>query len=255
MGFYTITNDMMVLTSEVSQIMFEEIMGYDSLQNQITNDSSGSFGVGPNNPAYYVSWHMAADFTNQFTILYNQIYQSTLQECFSCQDLMTPQVECSFTMDPYQCDGFRLPTEAEWEYFTHSGSTNDLWTIHGDSSIPGSTQCFGQYNTSTTPAEPIANYIWYCGIPNSTVYGSQSIAQLTPNGFGLYDTQGNVWEWTSDWWGCNLTGQNPSCVQSGSNKVFKGGSWKNPAYRVNTRSSYPPDERNYLIGFRLLRTY
>ena len=95
------------MTTEVTQGMFSQLMGYQSHDGQ-----SSLYGVGSDYPAYYVSWHMAADFANQVTQRHNTLNGTNLQQCYSCSGSETG-VTCSVSVNPYQCTGYRLPTEAE----------------------------------------------------------------------------------------------------------------------------------------------
>ena len=78
-GRYDLTNDFYLMTTEVTQGMFYQIMGY-----QAWNGYSASYGVGNDYPAYYVNWHMVADFANMVTQQHNSVNGTSLQECYSC---------------------------------------------------------------------------------------------------------------------------------------------------------------------------
>lgn len=136
--------------------------------------------------------------------------------------------------------GCRLPTEAEWEYACRAGTTtpfntgNNLTTSQAnyDGNYPYNNHAKGEYRQKTMP-----------------------VGSFSPNGWGLYDMHGNVWEWCSDWYGDYSTSAqtNPKGPSSGSLRVIRGGSWFNYAYYC--RSAY----RNYFtpasradIGFRLV---
>ncbi len=130
---------------------------------------------------------------------------------------------------------YRLPTEAEYEYASRAGSTNRF--SYGDD--PGYTQ--------------LGNYAWYSANSGGTTH---AVGGKLPNGWGLYDTSGNVWEWCSDWYGTYPGGNvtDPQGSISGSRRVFRGGSWDGPAdyCRSAQRYDYDPSLRNDSIGFRLV---
>jgi len=127
---------------------------------------------------------------------------------------------------------YRLPTEAEWEYAARGGKSGGF-----------------KYSGS----DNINNVAWYGDNSDSKTH---VVGTKAPNGLGIYDMSGNVWEWVSDWYGSYSSGAqtNPTGPTSGSNRVYRGGSWYGSARncRVSYRDSYYPDFSNYGMGFRLV---
>jgi formylglycine-generating enzyme required for sulfatase activity len=126
-----------------------------------------------------------------------------------------------------------LPTEAQWEYACRAGSTGGY--------------CFGD-----DPRE-LPKYGWF---DENSERKTQPVKQLQPNGWGLYDMHGNVWEWCSDWYD-----DYPSSAQSdptgparGTARVIRGGRWDVPArdLRSACRNWIDPGSRISVLGFRLL---
>ena len=112
----------------------------------------------------------------------------------------------------YTKNGYRLPTEAEYEYANRAGTTTDYY--------------WGRNYPPTTTADTLAidsNAVWYYNSPNST----QPVASKKPNAWGLYDMSGNLWEWCNDWYGSYSASSqtNPTGATSGSYRVLRGGSW------------------------------
>jgi formylglycine-generating enzyme required for sulfatase activity len=133
---------------------------------------------------------------------------------------------------------YRLPTEAEWEYAAGGGASGRTkWSGTGTESSLGS-------------------YAWYSANSDSKTH---PVKQKQPNGLGLYDMSGNVWEWCSDWYGSYQPGaqtdhEGPS---SGVYRVLRGGGWYDDAgyCRVASRNYYGPGYRYDYYGFRLARQF
>jgi len=138
---------------------------------------------------------------------------------------------------------YRLPTEAEWEYACRAGTTT---VFHfGDTSNGREANCKGTIPYGTEEKGP--------NLERPTVVGS-----YRPNSFGLYDMHGNVWQWCADWFGADYYAasppNDPQGPDSGTVRVFRGGSWNNrPGVSGSGIRSWS-GIRAYYTGFRLART-
>jgi formylglycine-generating enzyme required for sulfatase activity len=131
-------------------------------------------------------------------------------------------------------NGYRLPTEAEWEYACRAGTTS-------------------AYNTGANIIEnPGAG--WYYANSGSTTH---PVGQKSGNAWGLYDMHGNVWEWCWDWYGDYASGaqNDPVGADSGASRVRRGGSWTDRAQDLRSafRFSFTPSEPDSDVGFRIVR--
>jgi len=138
-------------------------------------------------------------------------------------------------------DGYRLPTEAEWEYACRAGTTTPFYTgdnittddANYDGNLPYNGNDKGLYRETTVPA-----------------------GSFMKNAFGLYDMHGNVYEWCWDWAG-DYSGNaqiDPSGPISGSHRILRGGSWGSSALILRSafRNYANPSHKTHYFGFRLV---
>jgi sulfatase modifying factor 1 len=136
-------------------------------------------------------------------------------------------------------EGYRLPTEAEWEYACRAGTKTKYW--FGDN------------------AGELGRHAWFDGNSQGR---TQRVRTSPENPFRLHDMHGNVWEWCWDWYGANYYNSpsssiDPTGPETGDGRVLRGGSWVQLAWFLRSafRFRFTPAYRLNYVGFRLARTY
>lgn len=212
---------------EVTQAEYESVMG-----------ANPSHFTGDNLPVETVTWYDAAAYCN----------------ALSEREGLTPAYTVSGNTVSWNraADGYRLPTEAEWEYAARAGTTGVFpW---GDRITSDNANFEGTY-----PYLIEENYV---NRQDPTVRSSRNrnrtveVDELEPNGFGLYNMHGNVSEWCFDYYGeyGEETG-NPAGARSGSLRVNRGGGWNDFGKQLRSayRSAAAPDTTDWNLGFRVAR--
>ena len=191
-------------------------------------------GVSPENdcPIQTINWFDSALYCNWLSRKEGSTpcYTSTGNK-LKVKDIQNRDVEVDEWLCDFTANGYRLPTEAEWEVSCRAGTTT-AWSCGKDDV---ELREFAVFNV------------------NSRNRTSASGTKL-PNGWGLFDVHGNVFEWCHDWYGQTVAaGRDPQGPQTGSDRVLRGGSWYYPAEYATSayRTPHPPDLRLNSIGVRL----
>ncbi len=180
------------------------------------------WGLWGNNPIVNVSWYDAIAYANWLS------ERKGLQAVYS-GDLTNKNVQPN-----WQATGYRLPTEAEWEFAARGGNLEK------------------DKNYKYAGGNEMVELGWFTENSQSR---TQPVAQKKPNALGLYDLSGNVWEWCWDWYGSYpaAPAQNPRGAETGEVRVVRGGSWyyDDNSCRVSYRDRSVPIDGNNNFGFRL----
>ncbi|HIJ72910.1 MAG TPA: SUMF1/EgtB/PvdO family nonheme iron enzyme [Candidatus Hydrogenedentes bacterium] len=187
-------------------------------------------------PVVDVSWYGAAAFCNWLSEM------NGLTPCYNLSDWhrISPLPE-----------GFRLPTEAEWERAAAWGTKHWIYGFQSDT-IDGARCNYDSANPLSLGTEPFTTEVGYFNGSNANTVDSSSPV-------GCYDMSGNAWEWCHDWYGdyTEETLINPAGPDSGSNRVVRGGSWYHSADNARTafRPPYSPATTCSVVGFRVARSF
>ena len=217
---------------------YKAVMGIDPSTAK-ANDKDGNELTGDdnvkNNPVNFVSWYDALVYCNTLSI------KEGLTPCYAIGGKTDPSewgavpTSNNDTWNAATCDstanGYRLPTEAEWEWAARGGKS---YTYAGSNDVN--------------------DVAWWSGNTNKS--GTRDVKTKKANTYGLYDMSGNVWEWCWDWYGSISSGTPDSGPASGSGRCRRGGSWRSNGYyaQVANRNFGDPFYRYNYYGFRLVRS-
>jgi sulfatase modifying factor 1 len=263
LGAYEVTQGQFEKLMKYNESLYSDLLRFTELKEPERTQREKEMNPPSARPVDSINWYEAVAYCNALS------RQAKYEECYSCTG-SGKDVVCSVASKYkgsgkiYDCPGYRLPTEAEWEYAYRAGSQ----VAHFTAKAPDGTALDGQMVRCSDVRDATVDWkldteldktLWWVAWYNTNAETiPRPVGRAVPNAWGLYDMAGNAWEWCHDWREAYPTSAvtDPSGPETGSTKIVRGGGAESRAMylRAAYRNQNRPDFRGFHIGFRVART-
>lgn len=233
--------------TEVTKAKWDDVHAW-ATANGYTFDSGSGLGKATNHPVHTVSWYDVVKWCNA------RSQKEGLTPCFTIGGAVYKTGQSAPDCD-WSANGYRLPTEAEWEKAARGGAAGRRFPWADSDTIQHARASYYSDSGSSYETSPTGGY-HPTYATNGTPYTSP-VGSFAENGYRLFDMAGNVWEWCWDWYGSYASGAqtDPRGPTSGLYRMGRGGCWSGVAKicRTADRNYNYPSYRNNIVGFRAVR--
>jgi sulfatase modifying factor 1 len=234
---------------EVTKALWDEVARWAAANGYDFGPEDG-LGKALDHPVYKVTWYEAVKWANA------RSEREGLTPCYTLSGSVYRTGESTPNCN-WSASGYRLPTEAEWEKAARGGIEGHRFPWSDVDTIDHTRANYFSYSGYSYDTSPTRGC--HPDYDNDPWPYTSPVGSFAPNGYGLFDMAGNVWEWCWDWSARYVSspGSDPRGPASGSYRVIRGGSWYYDFTlfcRVAFRGNFWPGSENYILGFRLVRT-